>query len=71
MAAYFSLLIRLVFRCLPFTKVSQKKNKVYLETEKPYFQYVNLSKNLVHVIFTLLTAYRQAGLIFLHVCKTG
>jgi len=31
-----------------------KKNKVYLEIEKPYFQHINLSRKATHLIFTLL-----------------
>ena len=31
-----------------------KKNKVYLEIEKPYFQHINLSRKTTHFIFTLL-----------------
>ena len=30
------------------------KNKVFLKTEKPYFQFVNLIENVMHLIFPLL-----------------
>jgi hypothetical protein len=54
MAAFFNKVIRLVFPCSPFTKVCQEKNKVFKKTEKPYFQYVNLSIKLSYMILTLL-----------------
>jgi hypothetical protein len=37
---------------LAFSKVN--KNKVNWETEEPYFQYFNLSRKVMYMIFTLL-----------------
>jgi len=34
-----------------------KKNKVYLEMEKPYIQHINLSRKVIHLIVTLLSYY--------------
>jgi len=36
-----------------------KKNKVCLEIEKPYFQHINLSRKSTHLIFTLLRRMRR------------
>ncbi len=34
-----------------------EKNKVYSSTEKPYFQYVNLIRKFMYVIFNLITLF--------------
>ena len=57
MAASFFIInkgIRLLFPLFVFLLRFEGENKVYKEYYKPYFQFVNLSRKVAYLIFTLL-----------------
>jgi hypothetical protein len=66
LAAFFIMnkVIRLISYCLPFLlRFEKRKIRFIPKIEKPYFQYINLSRIVTHSIFTLLPYSSSAKII--------